>query len=274
FMKITPLSTHIGALVEDIDLSLITDDQFNDLHRIFLRYKALFFRDQVLTPKVHLALGKRFGELEPVHPFFPHVEDEKQVIIIETSLGNPPGESYWHTDMTWKQVPPKCSILHAQYVPNVGGDTIWCNMAAVWCDLPETEKAYLRTLDVSHELHAFKGSRYDKEEGDGLSYADKVSQQYEPVIRSMVQIHPETQDEVLYINEQYTRSVVGLSSTESKVVLSRLFAKAREEQYQVRFSWQAWSVAIWDNRITQHFAVTDYGDTPRKLHRVTVQGEV
>ncbi|MCV2402599.1 TauD/TfdA family dioxygenase [Marinomonas sp. C2222] len=271
-MNILPLSNSIGALVENIDLSTITEGDFHFLYAAFLQHKVLFLRDQSMTPAEHLALGKRFGSLEPVHPFFPHVEDNDQVIIIETSLGNPPGESFWHTDMTWKDVPPKCSILHAQYVPEEGGDTIWCNMAAVWKSLPEDEKAYLRTLKVSHELHAFKGSRYDKEESGGQSYADKVAQQYEPIVRSMVQVHPETQEEVLYINEQYVHSVIGLSPLESDALLSRLFAKAREEQFQIRFSWQANSVAIWDNRITQHYAVTDYGDAARRLHRVTVSG--
>ncbi|MGO3405629.1 TauD/TfdA dioxygenase family protein [Marinomonas sp.] len=272
-MNTIPLSNNIGAVIEGLNLAQMTRDEFGMLYSAFLRHKVLFLWDQIMTPEAHLALGRRFGELEPVHPFFPHVAGNKQVIIIETSAGNPPGKSYWHTDMTWKAVPPKCSILHAQHVSEQGGDTIWCNMAAVWRDLTDSEKCYLRTLRFCHEMHAFKGSRFDKKSENGQSYADQVAKQYEPVVRSIVQLHPETQEEVLYINEQYTRSVVGLSPADSQTLLSRLFATEREAQYQVRLSWQAQSVAIWDNRITQHYAVTDYGDAARKLHRVTVQGE-
>ena len=272
-MKITPLTDHIGALIEDIQLNNITDHQFDCLYQAFLKHKVIFLRDQILTAQQHLTLATRFGALEPAHPFFTHVKEFDQVTIIESASGNPPGESFWHTDMTWQETPPKCSILHAQFVPKIGGDTIWCNMAQAWNTLPESEKQYLRTLKVSHELHAFKGSRYDKEELDDQNYADKVAQKYPPVIRNMVQIHEETQEEVLYINEQFTRGVVGLEKTQSDGLLTKLFARAREPQLQIRFSWQANSIAIWDNRATQHFAVTDYGDSPRRLHRVTVKGE-
>ena len=272
-MKITPLTKHIGAIIEDVNLTKITNEEFDNLYQVFLRHKVIFFRDQILTPKEHLSFAKRFGILESAHPFFAHVKGNDQVSIIEASPDKPAGESFWHTDMTWQETPPKCSILHAQFVPKKGGDTIWCNMSQVCNDLPKSEKEYLRTLDVSHELHAFKGSRYDTQEKDGVSYADKVSQTYTPVIRKMLQIHPETNEEVLYINEQFTRSVIGLSNSQSTALLSRLFAKAREIQYQVRFSWQANSLAIWDNRATQHFAVTDYKNAHRRLHRVTVKGE-
>lgn len=251
----------------------MSDETFNTLYQAFLRHKVLFFRDQKLLAEAHTALGQRFGILEPPHPFFPHLIDNDQIVIIETARGNPPGQSYWHTDMTWQTVPPKCSILHAQYVPESGGDTIWCDMAAVWSDLPTADQSELRSLDAVHALHAFTGSRYDHLDANGNSVITERSQAYPSIRRPMMQPHPETGQEVLFINEQFTRSILGLSEADSQERLSRLFSKARQTQYQVRFSWQKGLVAIWDNRVTQHYAVTDYGDEPRRLHRATIKGE-
>ncbi len=273
-MKIQPLSTHIGALVEDVQLAQLDDPSFARIHNAFLEHQVLFFRDQVLTPQEHLELGKRFGEIEAVHPFFPHLEDAEQVVIIETARGNPPGESFWHTDLTWQEKPSKCSILHAQHLPPTGGDTIWASMQAVWQALPENQKAYLRTLKGLHALHAFEGSRYDHQEtdhsGNQQSYVANKSKQYPPVIHPLVKQHPETGKETLFINEQFTRSIIGMEEKTSQALLNELFELTRSPELQVRFQWQVGSVAIWDNRNTQHYAVTDYGDQPRRLHRVTV----
>lgn len=272
-MRITPLGNTLGAQVDNIDLSQLSDTEFAALYQAFLRYKVLFFREQPLSTNDHVALAKRFGELEPPHPFFPHLPDNNQVVVIETSRGNPPSQSYWHTDMTWQAVPPKCSVLHAQYVPKHGGDTIWCDMAAVWADLTEEEKTELRQLNTIHALHAFEGSRYDHQDADGQSVVSKRAQDYPPIRRAMVQTHPETGQEVLFINEQFTRAIAEWPEADSQQRLATLFSQARQSKYHVRFRWQKHSVAIWDNRATQHYAVTDYGDAPRRLHRVTVQGD-
>lgn len=271
-MIVHPLADALGAQVDGIDLSALTSQIVGDIYQAFLTHKVLFFRDQCLSPEQHLALGRMFGELEPAHPFFPHLAENDQVVIIETARGNPPGESFWHTDMTWQETPPKCSILHAQYVPKEGGDTIWSNMAAVFASLSKEDRNMLDSMDAIHGLHAFEGSRYDEQDDSGKSRVAQKFQAYPPIVRPMVTRHPETNEAVLFINEQFTRSVVGLDDKESRALLDRLFAIARQAQFHVRFQWKAGSVAIWDNRVTQHFAVTDYGDQPRKLHRVTVRG--
>ncbi|WP_191601342.1 TauD/TfdA dioxygenase family protein [Marinomonas algicola] len=273
-MKIQPLSQHIGALIEGIQLAELDEPAFNELQQAFLKHQVLFFREQTMSPQEHLKLGQRFGQIEAVHPFFPHLDDADQVVIIETSRGNPPGESFWHTDLTWQEKPSKCSILHAQYVPQTGGDTVWCSMQAVWDRVPAEQKNYLRTLQGHHALHAFEGSRYDRHEtdqpGKQQSFVANKSKEYPPVIHPVVTRHPETGRETLFVNEQFTRSIVGMEDAESQALLNELFALARSPEFQVRFQWQAGSVALWDNRNTQHYAVTDYGDQPRRLHRVTV----
>ncbi|EIV8494962.1 TauD/TfdA family dioxygenase [Vibrio vulnificus] len=272
-MKITPVAASFGALVEDVQLGAINERQFEALYQAFLHYKVLFFSDQLLTAEQHLAIGQCFGELEPIHPFFPHLADAPQVVVIETREGLPPGESYWHTDLTWKARPSKCALLHAQHCPASGGDTIWTDMEAVWQSLDDSLKQQLRPLLATHALHAFENSRYDHKDEDGESYVVKKSREFPAVHHPVVAQHPETGRETLYINEQFTRCIDGLEEAQSQALLETLFATAREEKFQVRFQWQANSLAIWDNRATQHFAVTDYGDQPRRLHRVTITGD-
>ena len=269
-MKIKPLSQHIGALVEDIQLADLTD--FQTLYQAYLQYKVLFFREQALTPEQHLQLGRRFGQLEPVHPFFPHLPQAEQVVVIETSAGNPPGKSYWHTDLSWQKKPSRCSILHAQHCPKQGGDTIWTSMEAVWQALNDDEKQVLRSYSATHALHAFAGSKYDSVDARGRSHVARVSERYPSVVHPLVIHHPETGKESLFVNEQFTRQINELANDESAALLEKLFALVRDEAFQVRFVWQPGSVAIWDNYCTAHYAVTDYGDQPRRLHRVTVRG--
>ncbi|WP_341663460.1 TauD/TfdA family dioxygenase [Vibrio sp.] len=272
-MNITPLSPHIGALVEGVELADLNDGEFDMLYQAYLDHKVLFFHNQSMTPEQHLSFAKRFGQLEPVHPFFPHLEEQEQVVVIETSPGSPPSKSYWHTDLTWQSIPCRCSILHAKLCPETGGDTIWTSMEAVWLSLTLNEQNALRRLTATHALHAFEGSRYDSVTEDGQSRVAKISTQYPPVTHPLIVRHPETGNPTVYVNEQFTREVDGLSNEESEVLLNKLYQRARLPEFQVRFSWQPGSVAIWDNVSTQHFAVTDYGDNLRRLHRVTVRGE-
>ncbi|MDD1782814.1 TauD/TfdA family dioxygenase [Enterovibrio sp. ZSDZ35] len=259
-------------MIEDVDLSSLTKDEFERIYDAFLKHKVIFFRKQNLSPESQLALASRFGTLEKPHPFFPHVSGFPQVSVIETERGNPPGKSYWHTDMTWQAVPPKCSVLVAQHLPDHGGDTIWLSMEAVYQALPMTVKQCLENKRAVHAVQGFVGSRFDKHDGMGLSQVEKLSKDIDAVLHPLVVQHLETGNPTLFINEQFTQCIDGEEPKESDALLASLFSFCREEAFQVRFKWEVGSVAIWDNRCTQHFAVTDYGDAPRRLHRVVVEG--
>lgn len=269
-MHIEPLTPHIGAIISGVSITDSSDDEFASIYQAWHQYKVIFFRDITLTPQQHLSLASRFGELEPVHPFFPNVKEEPQISIIETTKGNAPLESEWHTDLTWRKKPSKASILHAQTVPQCGGDTIWCSMSAVFKSLPEEEKSALRLLNAAHSLHAFKEVNTEQITQQWHKDLIAVSERNPPVLHPMVTTVPETAEEVLFINEQFTRSIINMNDNQSAALLTKLFDLARKPEFQVRFRWQPNSLAIWDNRSTQHYAVIDYGDTPRKLHRVTV----
>ncbi|WP_434802140.1 TauD/TfdA dioxygenase family protein [Grimontia kaedaensis] len=271
-MEVIPCNAMIGAMISGVDLANCDDQTFEDVYQAFIKHKVVFFRDQFLSPESQLRLAARFGELEAPHPFFPHVFAYPQVSEIETTPGNPPGKSYWHTDMTWQSAPLKCSVLCAQYLPDEGGDTIWVNMEAVYASLSENVKQSLDGKTATHAVHGFAGSRFDDVGSGGESLVDNISKDMKAVHHPIVVKHPETGNPTLYLNEQFTRSLDDKCLEDEGVTLTDLFARSHAADFQVRFQWQEGSVAIWDNRCTQHFAVTDYGDKPRKLHRVVVKG--
>ncbi|MEZ9336361.1 TauD/TfdA dioxygenase family protein [Vibrio splendidus] len=269
-LKIEQVTPHIGARIQGLELAKCSSNELNWIYQALITHQVIFLNEQTLSPEQHLMIAEHFGKLEPAHPFFPRVESAPQVSVIETTRGNAPMESYWHTDLTWRSLPSKASLLHAQHIPSVGGDTIWCSMTAVFESLDESMKAKLRGLSATHSLVAFEGIESDQIELDWHKSLIKTAQDNPPVIHPVVQIHPETGKETLYINEQFTRYINELDRQESDDLLSQLFEIARRPEYQVRFKWEKGAIAIWDNRVTQHYAVIDYGDTPRKMHRVTV----
>ena len=272
-MHITPIGSHLGAQITDVQLNNLLPEQFQQIYQAFLQYKVLFFPKQTLSAQQHLDLACEFGELEPVHPFFPHLAEADQIVVLEVGAGKPPGKSFWHTDLSWQAIPCKCSLLHAHECPEGKGDTIWSSMEAVWQSLSANEQQQLRNFTALHQLHAFEGSRYDSVDHEGNSKVATASRNIEPVLHPMVIQHPETGKESLFINEQFTSHIIGLDPQDSKRILTKLFQMARKEEFQVRLQWQVGTLAIWDNRCTQHLAITDYGEQPRRLHRVSVQGE-
>lgn len=274
-MQIERLTPHIGAMVHGTNLAKCSDAEFEMVYQAWYQNGVIFLPDQKLTPEEHLKVASRFGELAPVHPFFPNVKEAPQVSVIETVRGKAPLESFWHTDLTWQTRPSKASLLHAQHLPEVGGDTIWCSMRAVFNALSEEDKNRVRRLKSVHSLHAFENIKHDEVNADWHKDVIKAAAENPPVEHPMVTKLPETGEEILFINEQFTRFVIDFNrtennDTESRALLDRLFALARQPEFQVRFKWQVNTLAIWDNRSTQHYAVIDYGDEPRKHHRVTV----
>jgi taurine dioxygenase len=270
-LEIEPLTPHIGAYIRNVDLARCSQSDFEHVYQAFLNHQVIFIDGQNLSPTEHLILAKKFGQLEPVHPFFPNVESHPQVCVIETTKGNRPLESIWHTDLTWREIPSKCSLLHAQHVPNVGGDTIWCSMTAVFDSLDPALQQQLRSLSAVHSLTAFQNIEERDVTLDWQKQVIETSQKHPPVTHPIVQVHPETLKETLFINEQFTRHIENMPSNSSQKLLDQLFAQARRPEFQVRLKWKKGTLAIWDNRVTQHYAVIDYKDTPRKLHRVTVR---
>jgi taurine dioxygenase len=258
-------SPTIGTEVLGIDLrDTLDDDTFGFLHQLLLDRKVIFFRDQFLTPEQHLDFGRRWGELEAI-PFLEHDSTYPELLTIRR--GNERAyENIWHSDVSWRAEPSLGSILRALKVPDVGGDTLWCDMTAAYDALSPSMKKMLDGLVAVHSIEAL--SRYT--DPDTIKrYLEEFPPQEHPVIRT----HPETGKQAIYVNGAHTRRIKGLSPIESQWLLSQLYRYAEIPEFQCRFRWEAGSIAFWDNRSTQHYASADYFPQERFMDRVTVKGD-
>ena len=262
-IEVEPLTPTIGAVVSGVDLTQPVDDALlSEIHTAWMAHLVLFFRAQPMSPDQHLAFGRRFGDLH-IHPAAPYAQDTPELMVIHTdkdSFRNN-GER-WHSDVSADEEPPMGSLLHIHQVPSRGGDTSWSNMYAAYEALSPTMQTLLDPLTA---LHA---SDYSGQYGDHQPQRESPQANH-PVVRT----HPVTKQKALFVNEVFTRRINELSREESRAVLDFLFDHVKNINFQCRFQWEADSVALWDNRCTQHMAVWDYYPESRSGIRVTIRGD-
>lgn len=273
-ITITPLAGALGAEISGADLTQPLDaETFGEIHQALLDHLVIFFRDQALTPEQHIAFGERFGELH-VHPYIPNLDDFPQIIKLE-SADNGPGEmayqsNTWHTDLTYSAKPPMGSILHALHVPEAGGDTMWNNLYAAYEGLSEPLRAFVDGLSAIHNIVVSMPADFMEQNWAPKQLA-RLHENTPPVTHPVVRTHPETGRKCLFVNRNFTSHIVGLHRSESDALLALLYAHIEQPEYAVRFKWRKHSLAMWDNRCTQHYALVDYR-SKRTMHRVTVCG--
>lgn len=266
------MSPTIGAEISGVDLAQpLSDDAIAVVRRALLDWKVVFFRDQDITTEQHLDFGRRFGELE-VHPFAPEKPGYPEVLAITHSETVPGTENIWHSDVTWRLAPSLGSILHALEVPDIGGDTLFSDMYAAYDGLPERIKLQAEGRVARHDFLGFrKGLRKRGASDAEIAEFDATYPNPEhPVIRT----HPETGRKAIYVNRAFAQEIVGMDEHESAELLRILYEQASYPEYQVRFTWQKHSIAFWDNRSCQHYAVSDYWPNRRAVERVTIIGDV
>ena len=269
---ITPLAPTIGAEIGNIDLRQPLAPVTRDgLYQALLDWKVIFFRDQDITREQHMTFSASFGELE-IHPFAPsHVEHPEMLRI--THDGDHPGsENSWHSDVTWRTAPPLGSVLRLLEAPPVGGDTLFADMGAAYRGLPKDIRDRVTGLNAVHDFEFFRRRLVKKgASAEKLAALDaKYPNPEHPVIRT----HPDTGEQQIFVNRGFTRRIVGVSEEESARLLDILCDQADFPEYQCRFKWQPNSIAFWDNRACQHYAVSDYWPERRTAERATIIGDV
>lgn len=262
-----PQSPTIGAELRGLSLAdELGDDVLEEVRRALVEYKVLFFRDQDIDVHAQSRFAARFGELEE-HPFLPANTDHSHVIRFAKNDQVVGYENIWHSDVSWRQWPSLGSVLRAIEVPPVGGDTLWCDMEAAYEGL---SKELRDRLDGATAVHDFAHSF-------GLALSpDELAQrreQFPPSHHPIFRTHPESGRRCLYVNAIFTSHVDGVSAEESDALLAELYAQACIPEYHCRLRWSPGTVAFWDNRSTQHYAVSDYWPMPRVMERVTVIGD-
>ena len=266
--KVEAITPVIGASISGISLNQdLKSDTVEKIYNALIKYQVIFFREQDLTPESHLQLAKRFGDIDPGHPVYPHVEGFQSIVLLKNDESIRPDTNDWHKDLTFKSNPPFASILHGVNVPKIGGDTIWASMSAVYDSLTDGWKEDLEGLEAIHDMGTFRNDFY--KEG-GINSVNSALKKVGSAVHKVIEKHPISGKKYLNVNQSFTRNILNVSQGASDHILQFLFQLLARPEFQVRFHWQNNSVAIWDNRITQHYAVNDYLPNSRHMQRVTI----
>ena len=267
-LKIEKITTTIGAEISGISLNRdLTSAVCNEIYDALIDNQVIFFRDQNITPEVHLQLAKSFGEPEPPHPVYPHVEGYENIVLLKSGGGNVPDTNDWHKDMTFKANPPFTSILHAVDVPAVGGDTLWASTGTAYDNLPGAWKMHLEGMEAMHDIGTFRNDFYKK---GGIEAVNNALKDTGSAVHKIIDTHPVSGLKYINVNQSFTRNIVGMIQGESDRILHYLYQHMAKPEFQVRFRWRNNSIAIWDNRITHHYAICDYLPNIRHMQRITV----
>jgi taurine dioxygenase len=280
-IHVEPLTCAIGAELGNVNLGVASRDadMVREIHSLLLKHKVLFFRDQDITRAEHVTFARHFGDLEE-HPVAGSEPENPGLVRIYKSpeSRNDRYENSWHTDATWREKPPMGCVLRCVEAPPVGGDTMWANMVLAHEKLPEHIKAQIEFLRARHSIEASFGAAMPTEKRHALK------KQFPDAEHPVVRTHPETGDKVLFVNAFTTHFTnfhtpanvrYGQDFTHGASDLLRyLISQAFIPEYQVRFRWKANSMAMWDNRCTQHYAVMDYLACHRKMERAGIQGDL
>ncbi|QSX76013.1 TauD/TfdA family dioxygenase [Lysobacter arenosi] len=280
-MRAEQLTCAIGAELVGVDLAdaIHDDGVFEELRSLLVRHKVLFLRDQDITRAEHVAFARRFGELED-HPVAGSDPEHPGLVRIYKSPEQPNEryENAWHSDATWRVAPPFGCVLRCVECPPMGGDTMWANMVLAYEKLPGHIKQQIDGLRARHSIEATFGAAMPIEKRLALK------QQFPDAEHPVVRIHPDTGEKILFVNA-FTTHFTNFHTPDNvrygqdytagaQQLLQYLISQAHVPEYQVRWRWTPNSIAIWDNRSTQHYAVMDYPPCHRKMERAGIIGDV
>ena len=277
-IEVKPIAGALGAEISGVDLADLDDASFAEIHAAWLEHLVVFFREQAITPAEQVGFARRFGEIH-YHPYMRGLDEAPEILEIVKN----PGESYtfgsvWHSDQMFNPKPAKATMLYAKETPETGGDTMFANMYLAYESLSDGMRALLGNIktynmgDRSKRNHG-GGSRADRYAGSPEMQAkvkdpgDVPTEAAHPLIRT----HPETGRKALYIGS-HTQSLDGFRDEEADPIVDYLRGHAARPEFVCRFPWRPGSMAIWDNRCTQHYAIPDYNER-RRMHRITIAGD-
>ncbi len=250
--EVTRLAGALGAEIRGVDLAGVSKADIESIESLLLENLVLLFPDQKLSAEKHIAFGRQFGPLEG-HPNLQNPFDSEHPELFELAASHGGVADEWHTDITFRPEPALISVLHMLRCPAVGGDTMWASLYAAFEELSAPMQELCEGLSALH---------------DALPHNHPEQMTVHPVVR----VHPLTGRKALYVNEHFTRRIVEMNATESDMLLGYLTRWVQNPRFTVRYRWTAGTVAMWDNRCTQHFVLNDF-EGERVIQRVTVMGD-
>jgi len=271
-LSLTPLTLGIGAVVNGPDLAEpLPDRAVSEIKAAIDDRLVLFFRGQSLTPARQREFAGRFGPLY-THPFYAGARDVPEVMILENDATKRPSADRWHNDVTYLQAPPMGAVLYAEEIPPLGGDTLWANMYLAFDALSAPIKGLVSKLRAVHSFA--KNFTQRRFRAMGMEeHRDDLYAAHPPVSHPVARTNPISGRKALFVNQDFTTHIEGLSAKESHALLRFLYDHMAQPEFQVRWRWQVGDVAFWDNRWAQHCALGDYYPQRRKMRRATIVGE-
>jgi taurine dioxygenase len=272
-IDIHPLSPALGAQISGVDLSRdLTGEQRNVIEQALLDHQVLFFRDQPITPQQQARFAANFGDLH-IHPIYPNVPEQPEVLILDTAVTDVRDNAIWHTDVTFLPTPALGAVLSAKQVPAYGGDTLWASGIAAFEALSRPMQMLLDGLTATHDFtRSFPLERFGNTAED-LARWEETRRKNPPLSHPVIRTHPVSGRKALFVNDGFTTRINELEAAESEAILKLLFAHGTRPEFTLRWRWQVNDVAMWDNRVTQHYAVDDYRPQRRVMHRATILGD-
>ena len=272
-IEVVPLTATIGAEIRGVDLATAPDDPeaMARIERSLYDHLVVFFRDPELTPEQHVRFAGWFGPFEH-HAFAKPHADHPDMTVLDQITPQADGGNSWHSDSSFMEQPALGSVLRAVQLPPLGGDTCWASMYAAFDALSPRMQTLLDGLTALHDIIV----PLEKAIAGGHSVStdlEEIRRTWPPMEHPVVRRHPVTGRRALYVNNNFTTRILGIAKAESDLLLPFLLQHVQRPDFQVRFRWAPGSVAFWDNRVTQHYAVPDYTGHRRIMHRVTLTGE-
>lgn len=273
-IEVRPLAGAMGAEIAGVDLSKpLANEQLSDIHKAYLDYLMIYFRDQDINPETQVRLARHFGK-PAVYPFLKGLDGFPEVnALIRSPDDTKVFGGTWHSDTAYKERPDLGTLLYAVEVPEVGGDTLFANTYKAYDALSEGMREMIGGLvGVFNSDKLYQGGRANQiaklgEMGKAVVATETLEAEH-PIVRT----HPETGRKALYISRAHTLRFKNMTVEESTPLIDYLSDHCVRPEFQCRLRWQAGTLAIWDNRCTQHFALNDYQGQRRHMHRVTIEG--
>ncbi|GAA2762512.1 TauD/TfdA family dioxygenase [Streptomyces paradoxus] len=271
-IQIHKVTANIGARVEGVDITRPLDEETSTALREALNaHKALVFDAEGLDDAGQQAFVRHFGDITTAHPTVSAVDGAPNVLPVDSEGGR--AANHWHTDVTFVLNPPQATSLRSITVPPYGGETLIASSAAAYRNLPESLRGLADTLWAEHTNdYDYAVPEEDVDEEQSARRAQFTSIKYRTV-HPVVRVHPLTGERGLFIGG-FAQRIVGLSAGESRKILDLLQAYVTRPENVLRHRWSPNQLVLFDNRITQHYAVDNYDGLPRRLHRVTVAGDI
>ena len=257
----------VGAEIDGVDISSsLSGEVLDELHQALIEYKVIFLRNQKITSSQQVSFAESFGDLE-IHPFIPSNTEHPKLVRFEKGADVGGYENSWHHDVTWREAPSKIAVLRAISVPSTGGDTMFSDMCAAYEGLEDSVKSEIENLIAVHDFSHSFGTQVPEEK------RVEMRGKYPLVEHPVVGTHQETGKRYLFVNRIFVNYFKGFTREESLPLINLLSHQAEFPEYQCRFRWSDNSIAVWDNRLVQHYALSDYWPDVRIMERASVVGE-